>query len=216
MILTVQGLRSETLALRSMCRAPGESAKSRSFCCFPYFCWRKIWVCLYFQIWLLDVFGQAIFTVFNQVSPVTSSVGPARHTLHTLHTVWLENWTESKTRKNKHESFEKLRKSPHDFSTFQAGERSELESHRSLHRWKEPPFLWVFPVYSMNFVQFFCCIFILPCHLHVYHSEMFTAVAGLPHRLHQWSDDSTASHRMWWVSTCCACGNFAGVSENFF
>ena len=67
-----------------MCRAPGESAKSRSFCCFPYFCWRKIWVCLYFQIWLLDVFGQAIFTVFNQVSPVTSSVGPARHTLHTL------------------------------------------------------------------------------------------------------------------------------------
>lgn len=35
-------------------------------------------VCLYF-----DVFGQAIFTV-NQVSPVTSSVGPARHTLHTL------------------------------------------------------------------------------------------------------------------------------------
>lgn len=68
-----------------LCAEPRARArKAEAFVVLPLLSVRKIWVCLYFQIWLLDAFGQAIFTVFNQVSPVTSSVGPARHTLHTL------------------------------------------------------------------------------------------------------------------------------------
>lgn len=63
-------------------QSPGREREKHKLLLFSIFLLEKnsmsLSVCLYF-----DVFGQAIFTV-NQVSPVTSSVGPARHTLHTL------------------------------------------------------------------------------------------------------------------------------------